>query len=149
MSKDLELGKRIAWLRTNRGLEQTQIAAEMGFVYGTYQKYEYGYAPSRRNIDTILRYYKCSRAWLLTGEGVPYPDRPQEKPEGSHANCNNIHYINPATRILDEAIAEAGVDLNDAQKTALMKIIQEEIDNAAIKAGNKAKEIIRVFKKED
>ena len=73
MGKDLELGKRIAWLRTDRGFEQTQAASEINIKFGTYQRYEYGYVPSRKNVDKLLIYYKCNRAWLVTGEGEPFP----------------------------------------------------------------------------
>lgn len=76
--KDIELGKRIAWLRTDRGLEQKVAAAAIGIRYTTYQKYEYGNFPNRENQNKILKYYTCSKSWLLTGEGVPYPDRPEE-----------------------------------------------------------------------
>lgn len=80
MSKDFKLGKRIAWLRTNRGLEQKPAAEALGILYTTYQKYEYGNFPSRKNIDRILNYYKCAKSWLLTGEGVPYPDKKPAEP---------------------------------------------------------------------
>jgi len=144
MAKDIELGKRIAWLRTNRGLEQKAAAEAMGVVYGTYQPYEYGKRPSWRKIEQILSFYQCSRAWLLTGEGIPYPDRPAEKPDSASV-AGNVVYMSPAKRLLDEAIAEAGVDLNEAQKAALLKVIQDEL----ARTGDKVKEIIRVFKKED
>ncbi|HPN08362.1 MAG TPA: helix-turn-helix domain-containing protein [Syntrophales bacterium] len=80
MGKDFELGKRIAWLRTNRGMEQKAAAEALGIAYFTYQHYEYGNHPSRKNIDHILNYYKCAKSWLLTGEGFPYPDSPEKKP---------------------------------------------------------------------
>jgi len=144
MGKDIELGKRIVWLRTNRGLEQKAAAEGMGILYTTYQKYEYGNFPSRINIGKILNYYACSKSWLLTGEGVPYPDRPAEKPD-TPSTPGNVVYLSPAKRLLDEAIAEAGADLNDAQKDALLKVIQDELT----RTGDKVKEIIRVFRKED
>ena len=92
MDKDIELGKRIAWLRVNRGLEQTAAAEGMGIVYGTYQRYEYGYPPSRKNIEAILQYYKCTKSWLLTGEGVPYPDKPDERPEPDHHSLEKMRF---------------------------------------------------------
>ncbi len=79
--RDKYLGDRISWLRADRGLKQTEAAHDIGVAIGTYQLFEYGNHPSRKNIERILDFYQCSRSWLLTGEGVPYPDRPQEKPD--------------------------------------------------------------------
>lgn len=82
MDKDYKLGKRIAWLRENYGLEQKEAADKIGIAYSTCQQYEYGNPPSRKNINKILNYYRCSKSWLLTGEGKPYPGDPQDIPEG-------------------------------------------------------------------
>lgn len=79
MDKDLDLGNRIAWLRKDRGLEQKEAASAIGINYGTYQHYEYGNHPSRKLLSFILQFYGCDKSWLLTGEGVPYPDRPPEQ----------------------------------------------------------------------
>ena len=79
--KDIELGKRIAWLRTNRGMEQKAAAEAIGILYTTYQKYEYGNFPSRRNLDKILKYYACFKSWLLTGEGEPFVGAREKHPE--------------------------------------------------------------------
>lgn len=140
MDKDLKLGERIAWLRKNRNLEQNKAAQAIGIKFHTYQPYEYGKHPSRKNLELILNFYGCSRSWLLTGEGSPYPDQ-QEKQD---VPLEGVIYLTPAARILNEAIAEAGIDLNDAQKTALLKIIQDELHRTS----DKVKEIIRVFRKE-
>jgi len=143
--KDVEWGKRLQQLRDIKNLSQKELAAsEIDLSYPTIQRYESGILPSAKKINEIVKYFKCSKVWLLTGEGVPYPDRPTEKPAFPSAPSNNIAYLNPASRILNEAIAEAGVDLNDAQKTALLKIIQDELT----RTGDKVMEIIRVFKKE-
>jgi len=81
--KDKDLGDRISWLRADRGLKQTEVAHDIGVAIGTYQLFEYGNHPSRKNIERIIDFYQCSRSWLLTGEGVPYPERPEERPETS------------------------------------------------------------------
>ena len=70
----IELKDRITWLRKNKMLEQKEAAIEIGIVYETYQKYEYGNHPNRKNIDKIVSYYNCNRAWLLTGSGEPYQE---------------------------------------------------------------------------
>lgn len=143
MGKDLELGKRIAWLRTNKGLEQKEIAKAIDIIYGTYQLYEYGNHPNRKNIDKILKYYKCDLSWLLTGEGVPYPDRPLEKPPDISASSNNVAYLKPEIRILEEAVAEAGVPVNEMQRLALLEIIRKELTRVEGEIAN----LIKVFKK--
>lgn len=81
MNKDLELGKRIAWLRKYRNLKQIEVAKVLGIAYQSYQAYEYGSHPSRKNLELILNYYNCSRSWLLTGEGEPFPGARQKYPE--------------------------------------------------------------------
>ncbi len=154
MAKDYELGKRIAWLRKNSGLEQKEAAEKIGIIYGTYQPYEYGKRPSWRKIEDILSFYQCNKSWLLTGEGVPYPDKPGEEPT-SELNqpevilSDDLLHITPAVRILNEATADAKVELSAAQKKTLIKIIQDEFKSAEIKADYKVKEIIKHFKSSD
>ncbi len=67
------LGNRLKELRKGRGLTKAEAATKIGIKYGTFQRYEYGGRPSSRNIDKIVSYYGCSKAWLLTGEGEPFP----------------------------------------------------------------------------
>lgn len=91
---DVSLGKRIQWLRNDRSLSQKALAdSEIGISLPTIQRYESGELPGAKGIDKIVNYYKCSKSWLLTGEGVPYPDKPQEKPEvsGEIPNIFNNH----------------------------------------------------------
>jgi transcriptional regulator with XRE-family HTH domain len=87
MQKDPKLGKRIAWLRINFGMEQKEAADKIGIIYGTYQPYEYGKHPSRRKMEQILSFYRCSSSWLLTGEGVPYPEK---EPQNTQPHDNSI-----------------------------------------------------------
>jgi len=78
---DVELGKRIQRLRKDRSLSQKGLVeAGIGISLPTIQRYEAGELPGAKGIEKIIDYYKCNKSWLLTGEGVPYPDRPEEKP---------------------------------------------------------------------
>jgi phage repressor protein C with HTH and peptisase S24 domain len=114
--KDIDLGKRIALLRNNKGLEQTQVAIETGIKFGTYQRYEYGYHPSRKNINILLMFYKCNRAWLLTGEGVPYPGESRgvcEAMPGYHDSCEFIliNQVNGSISAGDGLMPDNSVDM--------------------------------------
>lgn len=68
------LAERLKWLRKKCGFASKADAAKaIGLKYGTYQGWEYGLFPSRRNYKALADYYECSLSWLQTGEGDPYP----------------------------------------------------------------------------
>lgn len=74
MDENKELSKRLKALRTWYGFSNKKDAASaIGIKFGTYQRYEYGGYPSRKNIDKIVSFYGCSKTWLLTGEGSVSP----------------------------------------------------------------------------
>ena len=120
MGKNIELGKRIAWLRTGRGLEQKAAAEAMGIRDTTYQKYEYGNVPSWRKIDQILSFYQCNKAWLLTGEGMAYPNGgPEGITVGSLEPAPDRRQPRPATPAPAQYIKEGSTAwpaAGDAQK---------------------------------
>lgn len=96
---DVSLGKRIQRLRNDRSLSQKALAdSEIGISLPTIQRYESGELPGAKGLDKIVNYYKCSKSWLLTGEGVPYPDKPQEK-HGD--NQENIKFNSIADEVKD------------------------------------------------
>jgi transcriptional regulator with XRE-family HTH domain len=124
--KDIELGKRIAGLRTGRNLEQKAAAAAIGIKYGTYQHYEYGNVPSRKFLSLILQYYKCSKSWLQTGEGVPYPDKQESTSGGVRETVPT--YGNAAQKInIDDAQGKAYrvLSAGNALSVALYMNIQQ------------------------
>jgi len=70
----MELSDRLKWLRKRVGLSSKSAAAEaLNIKYGTYQRYEYGGQPSRKNYKIIADYYQCSLPWLMTDQGEPFP----------------------------------------------------------------------------
>jgi hypothetical protein len=76
------LAERLKWLRGKRGLRSKKEAAlACEIPYGTYQRYEYGGNPSEKHWDKLIGFFKCSRAWLQHGVGVPSPDLPDDLPE--------------------------------------------------------------------
>lgn len=152
--KYLSIGVRLIELRTTLKLNQTQTSEALKIKARTYQNYEYGFSkPNTENLKKIIDFYKCDYNWLLTGEGMSYPDNQEGAPtpqlnQPEVMLSDDLLYITPAVRILNEAIADAKVELNVAQRNALVKVIQDELENAETKASNKAKEIINVFKKD-
>ncbi len=81
-----KISDRLRWLRNLHGIKsKAALAAAADIKYGAYQRWEYGGHPNRKNINKLAQFYGCSRAWLETGEGVPYPDHPQERPESYSA----------------------------------------------------------------
>jgi len=73
--KDVEWGKRLLLLREDRHLSQKKLVADgIGISLPTIQRYEAGQLPSGKSINKIIAFFKCSKAWLLTGTGVPYPN---------------------------------------------------------------------------
>jgi transcriptional regulator with XRE-family HTH domain len=65
---------RLIKLRESKGLTQKEAAAALKLnAETTYQNWELGKNPTWRNIDRIIDFYGCSRSWLLTGDGEPYP----------------------------------------------------------------------------
>lgn len=73
--KDINLAKRLKYLRGCKSISQAKLAGKIGVVCETYQRYESGDMPSRERIDKLVEFYSCSKAWLLTGEGQPYSDK--------------------------------------------------------------------------
>ncbi len=66
---DQAFGKRLAALRASMGWTQGEAAQNIGVSYRAYQRYESGGMPSRKNLKSLAWVFKCSEAWLLTGEG--------------------------------------------------------------------------------
>jgi transcriptional regulator with XRE-family HTH domain len=82
----IQIGKRLKWLRENMGLSQSSAIEKLGILATTYQKYEQGISkPNTSKRQNIIDFYGCSVGWLLAGEGVPYPDRPDVRPPDEQA----------------------------------------------------------------
>ena len=70
----------------------------------------------------LSQMYKVSLDYIVYGS-VEYGERPAE---------NNILYIDPALQLIDEAIQEAGVEINAKQKQALIDIVREELKGKTV-----------------
>lgn len=77
MSNDLvrqEQGQRLAEARRARGFRDAKAAADYhGWADSTYSQHERGLRGIQRSVDVYARAFRCSVAWLLTGDGRPPP----------------------------------------------------------------------------
>ena len=69
-----EISERIRYLRESKGLAQKAVSEALGISFSTYQKYEYGQFPSRRNLNKLVDFFGCNEAWLFAGEGEPFAE---------------------------------------------------------------------------
>jgi len=99
----MDLSSRLKYLRKHKELTKAEAASAIGIKYGTYQRYEYGGNPSKRNIDKIVNYFGCSKAWLLTGEGEPFPGARAKYPEA----CGPEEPVRAASGAVEISISEA------------------------------------------
>ena len=71
--KDKGFGERLKQLRKMRGLKQHEAAFKIGGIsFRGYQNWENGHVPLAKNIEKLVNFYGCTKAFLLTGEGDPY-----------------------------------------------------------------------------
>ena len=75
---DFEFGERLLSLRTMRKLSRAGAAKKMRVGLSALQQYEAGVLPGPINAEKIRFFYGCSKSWLLTGEGKPYPEEHKE-----------------------------------------------------------------------
>jgi phage repressor protein C with HTH and peptisase S24 domain len=78
--EDVEFGKRLLLLREMKKLSRAAAVKQLHLGLSALQQYEAGLIPGPINTEKILSFYGCNKAWLLTGEGVPYPERGPEAP---------------------------------------------------------------------
>jgi transcriptional regulator with XRE-family HTH domain len=122
--KDVAWGRRLQSLRLGKGLSQKKLAsAEIDLSLPTIQRYESGELPGGKGISEIVKFFKCNKAWLLSGEGVPFPDRPGAQQEKSampleerlpEYNEGGVQKIN-----IEEAIGKAYIILRSRTRYAL------------------------------
>ena len=74
--KDVAFGNRLAFLRNKTGMKQTDVAKAVGVGYKSLQNHEAGQWPARKNLLKYIDFYGCDEAWLITGNGGPFPSKP-------------------------------------------------------------------------
>ncbi|WP_110953777.1 helix-turn-helix domain-containing protein [Anaerosinus massiliensis] len=76
------IGKRINMVRTKLGLTQTVFAASIGISQGNLSEMEKGkFFPSYSTLILLIKKYKVSADWILTGEEVTHKNQFAENPE--------------------------------------------------------------------
>jgi transcriptional regulator with XRE-family HTH domain len=70
---DEEFARRVTLLRNRTALSQAKTSELIGVAVRTYQRYEEWFVPSHSNLQKLCDYFKCEKAWLLTGMGEPFP----------------------------------------------------------------------------
>ena len=76
--------------------------------------------------------------WLINGNEPIYKNQFKEA-----SDKKNIMPLDPAIKILHEALEETGVEINEKQKQACLKILREELG----KSDNKTKDDIKKYLK--
>lgn len=75
--------------------------------------------------------------WLLLGEGEMHGGEAGRS--AAEAQPPKVVYIDPAVQLVDEALAETGIEINQRQKQAIIDIVREEMKTNAV-------EIIKALK---
>lgn len=76
------IGKRLKILRKNLNLTQKQFAASVGISQGNLSEMEKGkFLPSYDTLILIIKQYKISADWILTGENTIHKNDFAENPE--------------------------------------------------------------------
>lgn len=74
------MNDRIKYIRTERGMTQTEIAEKLGLSQNYIWMIEKGErSPSDRTINDICREFGVNETWLRTGEGEPFKEPPREE----------------------------------------------------------------------
>ena len=71
------IGERIKWIRETKNLKQVPFCEELGINRSNLAAYETDRTvPSNSVITLICRTYNVNEAWLRTGEGEPFAEKP-------------------------------------------------------------------------
>lgn len=70
--RDVEFGKRLVQLREEKRLSRAAAAKKMTIGLSALQQYESGILPGPKNTEKLRSFYKCNKAWLLSGEESPF-----------------------------------------------------------------------------
>lgn len=116
------LGDRIRHLRND--ISQQNYAKSLGISPRALFSYEREERiPGADLIVRICAKSGASFKWLLTGEGPIYESEAKDTP----ARKGIVINIDPAVQLVNEALEEAGIELSDVQKKAVVDVVREEL----------------------
>lgn len=118
------------------GLSQNFLAERIGITGRTLQRYEKD--ASKLPLDVMINISNICNVdiiWIISGK------------ENILQKESNISHIDPAIQILNEALQETGVELNEKQKQACLEILREELEKSENKTKEDIKKYLRVFGK--
>ncbi len=130
------LEDRIIFARKSMGLSQNFLAERIGITGRTLQRYEKD--ASKLPLDVMINISNICNVdiiWIISGK------------ENILQKESNISHIDPAIQILNEALQETGVELNEKQKQACLEILREELEKSENKTKEDIKKYLRVFGK--
>lgn len=134
------IGQRLKMARESLGFDQASFAKALGQASrDTISRWEreLNYPPSDV-VSLMHEKFGIDAGWLITGEGEMLTGGAVAAPE-----CPKVAYIDPAVQLVEEALAETGVEINERQKRAIIEIVREEMKDKtvdiikAIKGGSK------------
>ena len=116
-----EILGRLRQLRAYTGLKQTEFSQRIGMAGNSYSQIETGVNPLKdRHIALICLTFGVNEAWLRTGEGEMFNEKPQSPPEqpifdlnGQELTHEEIIFIS-AYRKLEESGKEVASKMVDA-----------------------------------
>ncbi|MCM2283351.1 MAG: helix-turn-helix domain-containing protein [Desulfobacula sp.] len=124
-----KIGDRIIFLRLKSGLTQDQFAEKTSLTKSNISGLENNkYEPSTRAIIKIVELFNVSSDWILFGDKV-----------------KNKKKLDPAFQILNEALEETGVKINEKQKKACLKILREKLEKSENETKEDIKKYLRIF----
>lgn len=116
----VQIGKRLAEVRTELGLSQKEFAAALGTSIASYQKYEYGERELPISIAGRLYVeYKINPAWVLQG--------PDAGPQKVLSLDEQSALLDQLYEAWEKPIAESGVPVSYGERRAGWRMLVREV----------------------
>ncbi len=133
------LQQRAAWLLSQLDGSVIEIAKNLGVNKNTIFAYKKCKGDLKGIVlENLVTKYKVNPNWLLSGEGEVFESEKSNEE-------SKIVPLDPAIQILHEALEETGVEINEKQKQACLKILREELDKSDTKTKEDIKKYLKAF----
>lgn len=126
-----DIGDRLKKVRLSLNMDKQSFADKLGVSStNTIYRWEKNLAyPSGDKLRLIYELFGININWLIAGKGEMHIG---EAGAGALEGRNSkVSYIDQAVQLVDEAIEETEVSINERQKLALVEIIREELRKQA------------------